>query len=172
MMEFGLSEEHRMIQEAVKEFAEREIMPYGREYDERAEYPFEILRKAAKLGFIGIDLPEEYGGQGMDYLSSVLVCIELARADSSIGSAIASSTLGCPMLKYFGDEEQKGRYMARVPKGETTSAIAITEPDAGSDAGAIRTKAERTENGWLINGTKTFITNGSISDWIILLART
>ena len=172
IVNFELSEEHRMIQEAVREFAEREIKPYGRDYDERAEYPFEIFRKAARLGFVGIDLPEEYGGQGMDYLSSVLVCIELARADSGIGSAVASSTLGCPMLKYFGSEEQKERYMAGVPKGKTTSGIAITEPDAGSDAGAIRTRAEKAENGWLINGTKTFITNGSVSDWIIILART
>jgi len=172
MMDFNLSEEHRMIQEAVREFAEKEIKPYGREWDERQEYPLELFRKTAKLGFVGVDLPEEYGGQGLDYLSSVLICIELTRADSNVGSAIASSTLGCPMLKYFGSEEQKERYMAKVPEGKTTSAIAITEPDVGSDAGAIKTRAKRTGRGWVVNGTKTFITNGSISDWIILLART
>ncbi len=172
MMDFSLSEEHRMIQEAVREFAEKEIKPYGREWDERQEYPFELFRKAAKLGFVGVDLPEEYGGQGLDYLSSALICIELTRADSNVGSAIASSTLGCPMLKYFGSEEQKERYMSKVPEGKTTSAIAITEPDVGSDAGAIKTRAEKTDKGWIVNGTKTFITNGSISDWIILLART
>mgnify|MGYP000731259137 CR=1 FL=1 len=172
MMDFSLNEEHRMIQEAVREFAEKEIKPYGREWDERQEYPFELFRKAAKLGFVGADLPEEYGGQGLDYLSSALICIELTRADSNVGSAIASSTLGCPMLKYFGSDEQKEAYMARVPGGETTSAIAITEPDVGSDAAGIKTRAEKRDDGWIINGTKTFITNGSISDWIILLART
>ncbi|AIY89193.1 acyl-CoA dehydrogenase family protein [Geoglobus acetivorans] len=171
-MNFELSEDHRMIQQAVREFAEKEIMPYGRELDEKGEYPFHLFRKAAKLGFIGIDLPEEYGGQGLDYTSNVVICIELARADSNAGSAIASSTLGCPMLKYFGSEEQREKYLSRVPKGETTSGIAITEPDAGSDAAKIKTRAEKTENGWKINGNKVFITNGSISDWIILLART
>ncbi|WP_457590644.1 acyl-CoA dehydrogenase family protein [Geoglobus sp.] len=171
-MQFELSEEHRLIQQAVREFAEKEIMPYGREYDEKAEYPFELFRKAAKLGFVGTDLPEEYTGAGMDFTSTIVIAMELTRADSNVGSAIASATLGCPMLKYFGTEEQKERYMARVPKGETTSGIAITEPDAGSDAGAIKTRAERTDGGWIVNGSKVFITNGSVSDWIILLART
>ncbi|MBE8540133.1 acyl-CoA dehydrogenase family protein [Geoglobus acetivorans] len=171
-MNFELSEDHRMIQQAVREFAEKEIMPYGRELDEKGKYPFHLFRKAAKLGFIGIDLPEEYGGQGLDYTSNVIICIELARADSNAGSAIASSTLGCPMLKYFGSEEQKENYLTKVPKGKSTSGIAITEPDAGSDAAKIKTRAERTEGGWTINGNKVFITNGSISDWIILLART
>ncbi|NOY11750.1 MAG: acyl-CoA dehydrogenase, partial [Archaeoglobi archaeon] len=171
-MDFELSEEHRMIQQAVREFAEKEIMPYGREYDERGEYPFELFRKAAKLGFVGTDLPEEYDGAGMDFTSSIVIAMELTRADSNVGSAIASATLGCLMLKYFGTEEQKEQYMARVPRGETTSGIAITEPDAGSDAASIKTRAERVENGWVVNGSKVFITNGSISDWIILLART
>ncbi|AKG91111.1 Acyl-CoA dehydrogenase [Geoglobus ahangari] len=171
-MDFELSEEHRMIQQAVREFAEKEIMPYSREYDERGEYPFELFRKAAKLGFVGTDLPEEYDGAGMDFTSSIVIAMELTRADSNVGSAIASATLGCPMLKYFGTEEQKEQYMARVPRGETTSGIAITEPDAGSDAASIKTRAERVENGWVVNGSKVFITNGSISDWIILLART
>ncbi len=171
-MQFELSEEHRLIQQAVREFAEKEIMPYGREYDEKAEYPFELFRKAAKLGFVGTDLPEEYSGAGMDFTSTIVIAMELTRADSNVGSAIASATLGCPMLKYFGTEEQKERYMARVPRGETTSGIAITEPDAGSDAGAIKTRAERTDGGWIVNGSKVFITNGSVSDWIVLLART
>ncbi|WP_456370620.1 acyl-CoA dehydrogenase family protein, partial [Geoglobus sp.] len=171
-MNLELSEDHRMVQQAVREFAEKEIMPYGRDYDAKGQFPFELFRKAAKLGFVGTDLPEEYSGAGLDFTSSVIVAMELTRADSNVGSAIASATLGCPMLKYFGTEEQKERYMARVPKGETTSGIAITEPDAGSDAASIKTRAERVADGWIVNGSKVFITNGSISDWIILLART
>ncbi|RLI70754.1 acyl-CoA dehydrogenase, partial [Archaeoglobales archaeon] len=171
-MNFKFNEEQRMLRDAVREFAEKEIMPYGREYDEKKEYPWEIFRKAAKLGFIGIDMPEEYGGAGMEYMNVAIVAEELTRADSSIGSAIASSILGCPMLKYFGSDEQKEKYLKPVLEGKTTSAIAITEPDAGSDVNAIRTKAEKSNNGWVVNDVKTFITNGSISDWTILIAKT
>ena len=172
MMDFSLSEEHRMLRDAVREFAEKEIMPYGKEYDERKEYPWNIFRKAAKLGFIGADIPEEYGGAGMDFLSVAIIAQEFTRADSNIGSAVAASTLGCPMLRYFGSEEQKEKYLKAVVQGKTTSGIAITEPEAGSDVDAIRTRAERVEGGWVVNGTKTFITNGSISDWIILIVKT
>lgn len=171
-MNFELNEEQRMVQNAVREFAEKEIRPVAREYDEKGEYPFEVFKKAAKLGFIGIDMPEEYGGGGGDFLSSILVSIEFTRADSNVGSAVLTSTLGCPMLKYFGSEEQKERYLRAVLEGKTTSGIAITEPDAGSDVAGMRTVAKRVEGGWSVNGSKTFITNGSISDWIVLLAKT
>jgi len=171
-MNFELSEERRLLREAVRDFAEKEIKPYGREYDEKAEYPWDILRKAAKLGYIGADLPEEYGGQNLDYLSCAIISEELCRADSGIGSALMTATLGCPMLKYFGSEEQKKKYLPLVTRGKTTSAIAITEPNAGSDVAAIQCKAEKTDGGWILNGTKTFITNGSISDWVVVLAKT
>ncbi|WP_456328977.1 acyl-CoA dehydrogenase family protein, partial [Archaeoglobus sp.] len=159
-MNFEFSEEHRLLREAVRDFAEKEIKPYGREYDEKAEYPWDILRKAAKLGYIGADLPEEYGGQNLDYLACVIISEEFCRADSGIGSALMTATLGCPMLKYFGSEEQKEKYLPPVTSGKTTSAIAITEPNAGSDVAAIQCKAEKTDGGWILNGTKTFITNG------------
>lgn len=171
-MNFELNEEQRMIQNAAREFAEKEIKPVAKEYDEKGEYPFEIFKKAAKLGFVGIDMPEEYGGGGMGLLSSTLVSIEFTRADSNIGGAVLTSTLGCPMLKYFGSEEQKEKYLRAVMDGKTTSGVAITEPDAGSDVAAIRTMAKKAKDGWRVNGTKTFITNGSISDWIVLLAKT
>ncbi|MET1124802.1 MAG: acyl-CoA dehydrogenase family protein, partial [Archaeoglobaceae archaeon] len=171
-MNFELSEEQRLLRKAVREFAEKEIMPYGKEYDEKKEYPWEILRRAAKLGFVAADLPEEYGGVGMDYLSCAIIAEELCRADSGIGSAIMTASLGCPMVKYFGSEEQKEKYLPKVARGEAVSAIAITEPDCGSDVAAIKTRAERVEGGWLLNGTKTFITNGSIADWVVVLAKT
>ncbi len=148
----------------------KRIMPYGKEYDEKGEYPWEILKKAAKLGYVGADLPEEYGGSNLDYLGCAIIAEEFARADSGVGSAIVTATLGCPMVKYFGSEEQ--RYLVPITKGEATSAIAITEPNAGSDVAAIQCKAEKTEGGWVLNGTKTFITNGSIAEWVVVLAKT
>jgi alkylation response protein AidB-like acyl-CoA dehydrogenase len=169
---FELPEELRLLKNAVREFAEKEIKPYGKEYDEKAEYPWDILRKAAKLGFIAPDLPEEYGGSNLSVLGCALIVEEFTRADSSIGSAIFSSALGCPMVKYFGTEEQKEKYLPRIPKGEAVSAIAITEPDCGTDVGAIKTRATKKDGGWIINGTKTFITNGSIADWVVVMAKT
>ncbi|MEM1579052.1 MAG: acyl-CoA dehydrogenase family protein [Archaeoglobaceae archaeon] len=171
-MHFEFSEDQRLLREAVKEFAEKEIVPNAKIYEEKEEYPWDIFRKAAKLGYIAPDLPEEYGGSNLDFLSCAIIAEELCRADSSVGSAIATAALGCPMIKYFGSDEQKEKYLPRVTSGKTPSAIAITEPDAGSDVAAIKTKAERVSDGWIINGTKTFITNGSISDWLVVLAKT
>ncbi|MET1125029.1 MAG: acyl-CoA dehydrogenase family protein [Archaeoglobaceae archaeon] len=171
-MNFELSEEHKLLQSAVREFAEKEIMPYGKEYDEKKEYPWEIYRKAAKLGFIGASVPEEYGGAGMDVLSEAIISVELTRADSSIGSAIDLATLGVPMLLHFGTEEQKEKYIPGVVRGKAPSGIAITEPECGTDVAAMRCRAVRDGNEWVINGTKTFITNGSIASYIIVLAKT
>ncbi len=171
-MNFELSEEHRMLQQAVREFAEKEIMPYGREYDERKEYPWEIYRKAAKLGFIGASVPEEYGGAGMDCLAESVISIEFCRADSSIGSAIDLAVLGVPMLLRYGSEEQKEKYIPGVVSGKKPSGIAITEPDCGTDVAAMRTKAVKEGDEWVINGTKTFITNGSVASYVIVLAKT
>ncbi|WP_456478101.1 acyl-CoA dehydrogenase family protein, partial [Geoglobus ahangari] len=171
-MNFELSEEHRMLQEAVREFAEKEIMPYGRDYDEKKEYPMDIYKKAAKLGYIGASIPEEYNGAGMDCVAEAIISMEFTRADSSIGSAIDLAVLGVPMLLHFGTEEQKEQYMARVPKGDGPSAIAITEPDCGTDVAAMRARAVKDGNEWVINGTKQFITNGSVGLYTIVLAKT
>lgn len=169
---FELDEELKLLKNSVREFAEKEIKPYGKEYDEKAEYPWEILRKASKLGFIAPDLPEEYGGSNLSALGCAIIVEEFTRADSSIGSAIFSSALGCPMVKYFGTEEQKEKYLPKIPKGEAVSAIAITEPDCGTDVSAIKTRAVKKDGGWVLNGTKTFITNGSIAEWVVVLAKT
>jgi len=171
-MNFEFDEEHRMIQDSVREFAEKEIMPYGKEYDEKKEYPMEIYRKAAKLGFIGASIPEEYGGAGMDCIAEAIISMELTRADSAIGSAIDLATLGVPMLLHFGSEEQKETFMARVPKGDGPSAIAITEPDCGTDVAAMRTKAVLEGDEWVLNGTKQFITNGKVGLYTVVLAKT
>ena len=171
-MDFEFDEEHRMLQDAVREFAEKEIMPYGKEYDESKKYPMEIYKKAAKLGFIGASIPEEYNGAGMDCLAEAIISMEFTRADSSIGSSIDLATLGVPMVLKFGSEEQKENYMAKVPKGEGPSAIAITEPDCGTDVAAMRAKAILDGDEWVINGTKQFITNGSVGIYTVVLAKT
>ncbi|MBE8539258.1 acyl-CoA dehydrogenase family protein [Geoglobus acetivorans] len=171
-MDFTLDEEHKMLQEAVREFAEKEIMPYGRDYDEKKEYPMKIYRKAAKLGYIGASIPEEYSGAGMDCLAEAIISMEFTRADSSIGSAIDLAVLGVPMLLHFGSEEQKEKFMAKVPKGDGISAIAITEPDCGTDVAAMRTRAVKDGDEWVLNGTKQFITNGSEGIYTIVLAKT
>ena len=170
-MDFSLSEEHRMLQEAVREFAEKEIMPYGREYDEKKQYPMEIYRKAAKLGYIGASVPEEYDGAGMDCLAEAIISMEFCRADSSIGSAIDLATLGVPMVLRFGSEEQK-EFVAKVVRGEGPSAIAVTEPDCGTDVAAMRTRAVKEGDEWVISGTKQFITNGSVGIYTVVLAKT
>ena len=171
-MDFEFDEEHRMLQNAVREFAEKEIMPYGKEYDESKKYPMEIYKKAAKLGFIGASIPEEYNGAGMGCLAEAIISMEFTRADSRIGSSIDLATLGVPMVLKFGSEEQKENYMAKVPKGEGPSAIAITEPDCGTDVAAMRAKAVLDGDEWVINGTKQFITNGSVGIYTVVLAKT
>ncbi|AGK61583.1 Acyl-CoA dehydrogenase [Archaeoglobus sulfaticallidus PM70-1] len=171
-MNFDFNEDQKMLQDAVREFAEKEIMPYGREYDEKAEYPMDIYKKAAKLGFIGASIPEEYNGAGMGCVDEAIISMEFCRADSSIGSAIDLATLGVPMLRYFGSEEQKENFMAKVPKGEGPSAIAITEPDCGTDVAAMRTRAQLDGDEWVLNGTKQFITNGKVGIYTVVLAKT
>nr|WP_230972507.1 acyl-CoA dehydrogenase family protein [Archaeoglobus neptunius] len=167
-----MDEDYRILQQAVREFAEKEIMPYGQEYDEKKEYPLDIFRKAAKLGYVGASVPEEYGGAGMGCLAEAIISEELTRADSSIGSAIDLAVLGVPMILRFGTEEQKERYVPPVVKGERPSAIAITEPDCGTDVAAMRTRAVRDGGWWVINGSKTFITNGSVAGHTIVVAKT
>jgi alkylation response protein AidB-like acyl-CoA dehydrogenase len=132
----------------------------------------DIYKKDAKLGFIGASIPEEYNGAGMGCLAEAIISIEFTRADSSIGSSIDLATLGVPMVLHFGSEEQKENYMAKVPKGEGPSAIAITEPDCGTDVAALRTKAVLDGDEWVLNGTKQFITNGSVGIYTVVLAKT
>ena len=171
-MHFELSEDHKILQQAVRDFAEKEIRPFGREFDEKEEYPWDIYRKAAKLGYIGASVPEEYGGAGMDCVAEAIISMEFTRADSGIGSAIDLAVLGVPMLLKHGSEELKERFIPGVVKGKKPSAIAITEPDAGTDVAAIKTKAVKDGDEWIISGSKTFITNGSIADYAIVLAKT
>ncbi len=162
-MDFNLSDEHKMIRQTVREFAERQIAPIAQELDEKAEFSVDLTRKMGELGLFGIFLPHEYGGQGMDYLSYIIAVEELARVDGSQAATIAAhNSLGIGPLYYYGTEEQKKKYLTQLCTGEALWAFGLTEPDAGSDSRGSKTKAYLDNGEWIINGSKIFITNGSV----------
>ncbi len=172
-MNFELTQEQRDIKKAAWEFASNEFTKErAEEYDKKEEFPFELWKKACELGFIGVHFPEEYGGAGMGILENALIVEEFCRADSTIGSAIILADFSSEVVMRFGSEEQKSEVLPKVAKGEAITAGCYTEPEAGSDLTAIKTKAERDGDEWVINGTKTFITNGTIADYFIVLAVT
>lgn len=156
-----LTEEHTLIRNTVRDFAEHEIKPVARELDEKAEFSIELTKKMGGIGLFGITVPEEYGGQNMDYLSYIIAVEELARVDGSQAATIAAhNSLGIYPICEFGTEEQKKKYLPDLCTGNALWAFGLTEPDAGSDSRGTKTTA-RLENGWIINGSKIFITNGS-----------
>jgi alkylation response protein AidB-like acyl-CoA dehydrogenase len=161
-MNFDLSEEQKLIRETVRDFAEREIKPVAKELDEKAEFSVELTRKMGELGLFGMYLPEEYGGQGLDYLSYVIAVEELARVDGSHAATLAAhNSLGLGPLYYYGSEEQKMKYLPRLCTGEALWGFGLTEPDAGSDSRGTKTKARLEGDEWVIDGSKIFITNAS-----------
>ncbi|MEM4524234.1 MAG: acyl-CoA dehydrogenase family protein, partial [Archaeoglobaceae archaeon] len=172
-MNFELTQEQEDIKKAAREFATKEFLKEkAEEYDKKEEFPFEIWKKACDLGFIGIHFPEEYGGAGMGCLENTLIAEEFCRADSTIGSAIILSDFSSELILLYGSEEQKKEVLPKVAKGKAITAGCYTEPEAGSDLTAIRTRAVRDGDEWVINGTKTFITNAPIADYFIVLAVT
>jgi alkylation response protein AidB-like acyl-CoA dehydrogenase len=161
-MNFELSEEQKLIRQTVRDFAEREIRPVAKELDEEARFSPEITRKMGELGLFGITVPHEYGGHGMDTLSYIIAVEELARVDGSQAATIAAhNSLGIGPLYYYGNEEQKRKYLPALCTGEALWAFGLTEPEAGSDSRGSKTKAYRDKGEWVINGSKIFITNGS-----------
>ena len=174
-MDFSLTEEQQMIQDAAHEFAQSVIAPVAAAYDEGGEFPAETIRQAAELGFMGIEIPEEYGGSGLDTISYVLVMIEIAAADASHSTIVSvnNSLFGVPLLM-FGTEEQKQTYLKPVASGEVNGAYALTEPQSGSDALAMRCKAELSEDGkhYTITGKKSWITSGPVAKFVIIFAQT
>ncbi|MCU0577121.1 MAG: acyl-CoA dehydrogenase family protein, partial [Desulfobacterota bacterium] len=162
MYDFGLSEEQKQLRRNVREFAENEIAPAAQQLDETETFSLELTRKMAELGLFGIVVSEEYGGPHMDYLAYVIAVEEVARIDGSHAATVAAAnSLGIGPIYYFGNERQKREWLPRLCKGEILSSFGLTEPNAGSDAGASKTSA-RMENGrWVINGSKIFITNST-----------
>jgi alkylation response protein AidB-like acyl-CoA dehydrogenase len=172
-VDFSLTEEQRAIQETAREFARREVDPIVDEIDESQKFPREVIRKAGELGFLGIIFPEEYGGAGLGYVEYVLVVTELSRVDPSVGISIAAHNSLCSNHIYkFGSEEQKQRWLVPLARGEKIGAWSLTEPGAGSDAAGTRSRAERVDGGWILNGAKTFTTHGSVGDTCVVFAVT
>jgi len=171
-MAFTLDEEARAIRSAVREFAENEIVPVAAEHDRSREYPEAIRRKAAEYDFVGASIPTEYGGAGMDMLASIIVTEELWRADPGIGSAVGSASFGTNMIVRFGDEWMKEEWLPKIAAGETASASAISEPAHGSDVAGMETTARRDGEEYVIDGNKMWITNGTVADVAVVMAKT
>jgi alkylation response protein AidB-like acyl-CoA dehydrogenase len=165
-MDFDLSEEHRLIQETAYRFAVNEIAPQAKQCDRAEKYPREIVRRAAELGFVGPTIPEEYGGAGYGFFEHSLIVEQMARVDLGITQAIESAAFGSQNIVFFGTEEQKQKYLPPLAAGEMIAAGAYTEPDAGTDIAAARTKAVREGDQWVITGNKMFITNGTVCDFM------
>jgi alkylation response protein AidB-like acyl-CoA dehydrogenase len=172
-MDFELPEELREIQRTVREFCEREVKPNARRWDEREEFPWEAVRQLGPLGLMGVAVPEAYGGAGLGALALATVVEEIARHDGSLALTVASHNgLGTGHILRFGSEAQKRRWLPALARGERLAAWGLTEPGSGSDAGAMRTTASGKGDRWVLNGTKTFITQGTVGDVFVVLART
>ena len=174
-MHFDLTDEQQQIRRLVRDFADGEVRPVAEELDREKRFPYEIVAKLGELGLMGIPYPEEYGGGGADNLSYAIAIEELARVDSSVAITVAAHTsLGTWPLYAFGSDEQKAEWMPRLCSGERLGAFGLTEPEAGSDAGNMRTRAELDGDDWVINGAKQFITNSGtdISGFVTITART
>jgi alkylation response protein AidB-like acyl-CoA dehydrogenase len=172
-VDFELTDEQREIQALTREFASAEIAPNAAAWDREHTFPRELYAKLAELGLMGVCVPEEYGGAGADFLSYVLVLEELSRADASAGVTVAVHTSACTLpILAFGTEEQRARFVPPLARGEHLGAFALTEAEAGSDAGSLRTRAEPEGDGWRITGAKQWITNGRHAGTFLLFART
>ena len=159
-MNFDLSDDQRAIQTLCREFAHDEVKPRAEEMDAKAEFPYDLVKKMAELGLMGLPFPEKYGGAGADTISYALAVMEISRADASTGITLAAHvSLGATPFHLFGTEAQKERYLVPLARGEMLWGFGLTEPQAGSDAGGTRTRAELRDGEWVINGTKAFITN-------------
>jgi len=172
-VDFQLSADQLAIQALARELADAEIAPNAAEWDRDQRFPDELIPKLAELGLMGVCVPEEYGGAGADFLSYVLVLEELSRADAGVGVTVAvhTSATTLPLLA-FGTDEQRERFVPPLARGEHLGAFALTEPGSGSDAGSLRTSAAPDVDGWLLNGSKQWITNGSRAGTFVLFART
>ncbi len=172
-MDFFLSEEQRLVRDMVRDLALKEIAPRAAQVDKAEEFPAENLRKLAELGLMGLPYPEEVGGGGGDYLSYAIAVEEIARACGSTALVYAAHvSLGCGPIYYFGTEEQKQRWLPRLCSGQGLGAFGLTEPGAGSDAGATRTTAVRDGDDYILNGSKMWITSGAIADVVTCSAKT
>ena len=172
-MDFSLTEEQQLLKKTVREFAEAELGPFAREWDEKQEFPREVFAKLGELGLMGVVWPAEYGGSGMSTLDYAIVMEELSRVDAGVALSVAAhNSLSSGHIFLAGSEEQKKKYLAPLARGEKVGCWGLTENSAGSDAGGTKTTAVRDGGEWVINGSKTFITNGRIADTAVIMAVT
>ncbi|MGB8002911.1 MAG: acyl-CoA dehydrogenase family protein, partial [Gaiellaceae bacterium] len=159
-MNFDLDSEHELVRSTVRDFAQQHVAPVAEELDRESRFPYELVGELAELGLMGMTIPEEYGGAGTDTLSYAIAIEELTRVDSSVAITVAAHhSLGTLPIYYFGTDEQKREWLPDLASGKKLAAFGLTEPDAGSDAGASRTRAELRDGKWVVNGSKIFITN-------------
>jgi len=172
-MEFGYSEELLEIKRIVREFAEKEIRPQIMDWDENQIFPRQVLQQLGELGFMGVLIPQEYGGAGLGYMEYATIVDELSRVDGSVGISVAAHNSLCTgHIFNFGSEEQRRKYVVPLAKGEKLGAWSLTEPEAGSDAGGTQTTARLDGNHWILNGQKTFTTHGTYGDICVAMAVT
>ena len=172
-MDFQLSDEQQHLKKSVREFAEREIAPHVMKWDEACEFPLATVKELGKLGLLGMVFPTEYAGAGMGYVEYVIAIEELSRVDGSVGIIVAAHTSLCSNHIFLaGSETQKKKYVSKLATGDSLGAWGLTEPSSGSDAGSARMTAKRRGSNWVLNGTKTFCTNGHYADVIVVLAVT
>ena len=172
-MDFSLTDEQQQLRRTVREFAQAEIAPHVMEWDEPSRFPAELIPKLAELGLLGVIFPEKYGGAGLGYIEYVIAIEELSRVDGSVGIIVAAHNSLCANHIFkFGTEEQRQKYVVPLAQGKKLGCWSLTEPGAGSDAGGTRTVAKRTDAGWVINGAKTFTTNGHYADVCVAMAVT
>jgi butyryl-CoA dehydrogenase len=171
-VDFNFSQEQEVLRKTIRNFAEKELMPRVSESDDKGEFPREVVKKIAKLGLIGIVIPEKYGGSPMGHLARVIAIEEISRAYPSMGLFLQATPMGLWTILRFGSEEQKHKYIPPVVRGEKIMCMAVTEPTGGSDLKAIRTRAKHDKDIYIVNGSKCFITNGGVADFCVFVART
>ncbi|HDJ23961.1 MAG TPA: acyl-CoA dehydrogenase [Candidatus Aminicenantes bacterium] len=172
-MDFLFSEEQKLLKESIRNFAEKEILPFVREWDEQGAWPQDLTAKLGEMGLLGIIIPPEYGGAGYSNVDYVLILEELSKIDPAVGLVVAAHNSLCANhINLFGDEAQKKKYLTRLATGETLGAWGLTEAGAGSDAAALKTKAVKKGNKYILNGSKLFITNGSVAEILVVMAVT
>src|SRR5215208_2051289 len=170
---YALGEEHKMIRDAARDFAQNEIVPIAAEFDESGEFPQVTIKKMGEMGFMGIEISEEYGGAGMDTLAYVLALEEICKADASHGVIMSvNNSLYCHGIMKFGTEEQKKKYVLPIASGQAIGAYSLTEPQSGSDAGTMRSRATRDGNSYVLNGRKSWVTSGPVADYYVVFMMT
>ncbi|GAB4398549.1 MAG: acyl-CoA dehydrogenase family protein [Anaerolineales bacterium] len=170
---FPLTDEHKMLRDAARDFAEKEIAPIAAEFDESGEFPHATIKKMGELGFMGIEMPEAYGGASMDTLAYVLALEEICKVDASHGVIMSvNNSLYCHGILKFGTEEQKKKFITPIASGKAIGAYSLTEPQSGSDAGTMRSRATRDGDHYILNGRKSWVTSGPVADYFVVFMMT